>query len=101
MNLLAAGSFDSTAMVTFFLSLAILIGFARILGEVAEKFKQPAILGELTAGLILGPSVLGQIAPDLCATLFPLDDVKNPVGVGLQFMSALAIALFLLLAGIS
>ena len=46
MNFLAAGSFDHNSMIVFFLSLAILIGFARILGEIAEKFKQPAILGE-------------------------------------------------------
>lgn len=96
MNVLAAGSFDHGDMITFFLSLAILIGSARILGELAEKFKQPAILGELMAGIILGPSVLGMIAPELKASLFPSE---GPVFIGLQFMSSLAIALFLLLAG--
>lgn len=96
MNVLAAGSFDHGDMITFFLSLAILIGSARILGEIAEKFKQPAILGELMAGIILGPSVLGMFAPELKADLFPSE---GPVFIGLQFMSSLAIALFLLLAG--
>ena len=89
MNVLAAGSFDHGDMITFFLSLAILIGSARILGELAEKFKQPAILGELMAGIILGPSVLGMIAPELKASLFPSE---GPVFIGLQFMSSLAIA---------
>ena len=97
MNILAAsGSFEHGDMITFFLSLAILIGTARILGEIAEKFKQPSILGELMAGIILGPSVLGMIAPAAKASLFP---TTGPVHVGLQFMSSLAIALFLLLAG--
>ena len=97
MNILAAAKgFEHGDMITFFLSLAILIGLARILGEVAEKFKQPAILGELLAGIILGPSILGMIAPELKASLFPSE---GPVYLGLQFMSSLAIALFLLLAG--
>lgn len=94
--LAASGSFEHGDMITFFLSLAVLIGSARILGEIAEKFKQPAILGELLAGIILGPSVLGMIAPDIKDSLFPS---SGPVHVGIQFMSSLAIALFLLLAG--
>lgn len=94
--LAASGSFEHGDMITFFLSLAILIGCARILGEIAEKFKQPAILGELLAGIILGPSVFGMIAPELKASIFPS---SGPVYIGLQFMSSLAIALFLLLAG--
>ena len=96
MNVLAAGSFEHGDMITFFLSLAILLGTARILGEIAEKFKQPAILGELLAGIILGPSILGMLAPELKESLFPS---VGPVHTGLQFISSLAIALFLLLAG--
>ncbi|MCM8541524.1 MAG: cation:proton antiporter [Lentisphaeraceae bacterium] len=96
MVLAASGSFEHGDMITFFLSLALLIGTARILGEIAEKFKQPAILGELMAGIVLGPSILGMIAPELKASLFPS---SGPVHTGLQFVSSLAIALFLLLAG--
>ncbi|MCH2205230.1 MAG: cation:proton antiporter [Lentisphaerales bacterium] len=97
MNILgAAAGFEHGDMIIFFLSLAILIGGARILGELAEKFKQPSILGELLTGIILGPSVLGIFAPGLQSTLFPS---SGPVYIGLQFMSSLAIALFLLLAG--
>ena len=97
MNILAASAgFEHGDMITFFLALAVLIGTARILGELAEKFKQPAILGELMAGILLGPSVFGMFAPELKAGLFPSE---GPVYVGLQFMSSLAIALFLLLAG--
>ena len=36
---------------------------AKILGEVAERIKQPAVVGELLAGLILGPSLLGLLDP--------------------------------------
>ena len=96
MTVLAAGTFEHGDMITFFLSLAILLGTARILGEIAEKFKQPAILGELLAGIILGPSILGMLVPELKESLFPS---VGPVHTGLQFISSLAIALFLLLAG--
>jgi Kef-type K+ transport system membrane component KefB/mannitol/fructose-specific phosphotransferase system IIA component len=92
----ASGSFEHGDMITFFLSLAVLIGTARILGEIAVKLKQPAIIGELMAGILLGPSILGMLAPELKASLFPS---SGPVYIGLQFMSSLAIALFLLLAG--
>lgn len=92
----AAAGFEHGDMIIFFLSLAILIGGARILGELAEKFRQPSILGELMTGIVLGPSILGILAPSLQSTLFPS---SGPVYIGLQFMSSLAIALFLLLAG--
>ena len=92
----AGAAFDSGTLITLFLSLAILLGVARLLGELAEKLKQPSILGELLAGIILGPSILGMIAPELKDYLFPSE---GTVYIGLQFFSSLAIALFLLLAG--
>ena len=97
MNIVAAAAgFEHGDLIRFFLSLAILIGTARILGEIAEKLKQPAILGELMAGIFLGPSILGYFAPAVKDSLFPSE---GPVWMGLQFMSSLAIALFLLIAG--
>lgn len=59
--------------MNFLIELLILVAAARIAGEIAQKLKQPAIIGELVAGLILGPAVLGilsahsnlQILPDL------------------------------------
>jgi Kef-type K+ transport system membrane component KefB/mannitol/fructose-specific phosphotransferase system IIA component (Ntr-type) len=92
----AGSSLGHGDLVTLFLAVAVLIGFARILGEVAQKFKQPSILGELLAGIILGPSILGMLAPDINNYLFPS---SGPVRIGLDFISSLAIALFLLLAG--
>ena len=92
----ASVSFSHGDLITFFLSIAILIGVARLLGELAQKLKQPAIFGELMAGILLGPSVLGAFAPEVNEQLFPS---SGPVHIGLQFVSSLAIALFLLLAG--
>jgi len=53
---------ESTHQVLpFFTNLLILLVTARILGEVFERFKQPAMIGEIIAGIILGPSILNLI----------------------------------------
>lgn len=45
----------------FFTNLLILLVTARIFGEVFERFKQPSMIGEIIAGIILGPSLLNLI----------------------------------------
>lgn len=45
----------------FFVSLLLLLVLARIFGEIMERFKQPAMIGEILAGIILGPSILNFI----------------------------------------
>ena len=45
----------------FFVNLLLLLVLARALGEIFERFKQPAMIGEILAGVILGPSVLNFI----------------------------------------
>ena len=45
----------------FFTNLLLLLVFARLLGEVFERFKQPAMIGEIIAGIILGPTLLNFI----------------------------------------
>ena len=83
-------------IMIFFFSLAILIGLARIFGELCKKIGQPSILGEIAAGIILGPTVFAYIAPDLQATLFPS---SGPLYVTFEFIGLLAITLFMLIAG--
>jgi Kef-type K+ transport system membrane component KefB len=80
-----------------FLSLAILIGVARLLGELAQRLHQPSVLGELLAGVVLGPTVLGTIAPELSVYLFPL---KGPSTIVLDAIANLAIVFFLMVAGL-
>jgi Kef-type K+ transport system membrane component KefB/mannitol/fructose-specific phosphotransferase system IIA component (Ntr-type) len=83
-------------LTVMLLSLALLIGTARLLGELARRYHQPAILGELLAGVLLGPTVLGMIAPAWQAYLFPQ---AGNNAVVLDGISTLAIVLFLLVAG--
>ena len=60
-----------TGITVFLLSLAALLGLARLLGEIARGLRQPAILGEILAGVVLGPTVLGAILPGGFEWLFP------------------------------
>ncbi len=58
----AAGALTPSDITRLLVALAVLLGTARLLGEVARRFKQPAVLGEILAGVILGASVLGNPA---------------------------------------
>ncbi len=83
-------------IMVFFLSLGLLLGVARVLGELAQKIHQPAILGELLAGLILGPTILGSLAPETSAFLFPQE---GPNAVALNAFTTLAVTMLMLVAG--
>lgn len=83
-------------IMVFFLSLGLLLGAARVLGELAQRIHQPAILGELLAGLILGPTILGSLAPETSAFLFPQE---GPNAVALNAFTTLAVTLLMLVAG--
>lgn len=77
-------------------SLGLLLGVARILGECAQRFHQPAVVGEVLAGILLGPTVLGNLAPELSGALFP---THGSGALVLNGFTTLAITLFLLVAG--
>ena len=90
------GRLSPHEITVVFLALGTLLGAARVLAEVARRLRQPAVLGEIVAGLLLGPTLLGRLAPDLSLTLFP------PEGGAALFLDGfvtLAAALFLLVAG--
>lgn len=78
------------------LSLGVLLAAARLLGEAAQWLRQPAVVGELLAGILLGPTVLGTLAPTWCEALFPAVGSRALV---LDGLTTLAITLFLLVAG--
>lgn len=61
-----------------FLALGVLLSTARFLGEVAQRFHQPAVLSEILAGILLGPTVLGLLAPNWSDFLFPMQGVEAP-----------------------
>ena len=64
-------------LLVFWLELFVLLLAARGLGTLLRRIGQPSVIGELAAGLLLGPSVLGQLAPAVEAWLFPADPVQR------------------------
>ena len=52
-------------------ALLVIIAFARTLGAVFARWGQPPVIGEVVAGIILGPSALGRLAPDVSAFILP------------------------------
>jgi hypothetical protein len=61
-----------TALVLL-LQLGTLLGLALVLGQLAVRLRMPAVVGELTAGVLLGPSLFGQLAPTVSGWLLPHD----------------------------
>jgi Kef-type K+ transport system membrane component KefB len=78
-----------------FLSIAIVLIVARLFGAVAIRIGQPRVMGEVIAGLCLGPSLLGAISPSLQATFFPTD-VLPALGV----VANLGLIFFMFLVGL-
>ncbi len=74
--------------VYFFLQAALILLACRLVGKAAQRFGQPQVVGEMIAGVMLGPSLLGLVFPTLQHALFPkatLDmlNVAAQLGVGL------------------
>jgi Kef-type K+ transport system membrane component KefB len=84
------------SVVIFITQLAVLLVAGRIAGELAQRVGQPAVLGQIIAGLLLGPSVLGALAPGLWHGLFP--QTGNP-HVMLDAVAQLGVILLLLMTG--
>lgn len=84
-------------ITTLLLGFAVMLGLARVFGEIFNRFRQPAIVGEILAGILLGPTVLGVVAPGWFQTLFPA--VGN-VAIAYHTLITIAVVLLLLIAGL-
>lgn len=84
-------------IVIFLVAISIMLFFARFLGEVFSKLKQPAIIGEIVAGILLGPTVFGNIWPELQGTLFPQ---SGNVSLVLNGIVQLAVIMLLIVSGL-
>lgn len=72
-----------------------IIVIARFIGWIFRKIGQPSVIGEIIAGIILGPSLLGLYFPEFSAALFPVESLGN-----LQFLSQIGLILFMFIIGI-
>ncbi|WP_353087762.1 cation:proton antiporter [Flavobacterium sp.] len=67
---------------------------ARFFGWIFRKIGQPTVIGEIIAGIFLGPSVVGMYLPEYSAMLFPVESLGN-----LQFLSQIGLILFMFVIG--
>ena len=74
--------------------IATIIIVARFFGYIFKKVGQPSVVGEIIAGIVLGPSLLGRYFPEFSATLFPTQSLGN-----LQFLSQMGLILFMFVIG--
>ncbi|MGY1813634.1 cation:proton antiporter [Blastococcus sp. SYSU D00820] len=78
-----------------FVDLAVIIVLARLMGRLAIKVGQPAVVGEIIAGIMLGPTLLGALPGDLDTLLFPTD-----IKPFLNVLAQLGLVLFMFLVGL-
>jgi Kef-type K+ transport system membrane component KefB len=76
------------------LQIIVIVLVARLFGRLAQFVKQPAVVGEIVAGICLGPSLLGWIWPGSSQFLFPAESLKS-----LQFLSQIGLAFFMFIVG--
>lgn len=87
---------SSTEVLHFLIIVTVVLVLARILGELCRKFKQPAIIGEMIAGIILGPTLLGRYCPGLFDNIF----ISSPKAYGaFDGLSNVGIILLMFIAG--
>ena len=67
---------------------------ARMFGWICKKIGQPSVIGEIIAGIVLGPSLFGMYFPEFSANLFPIESLGN-----LQFLSQIGLILFMFVIG--
>lgn len=77
------------------LALVVVIALARILGTVFRRFNQPQVIGEIIAGIFLGPSLLGQLAPGVAAYVLP-----NAIAPFISVISQVGVVLYMFLVGV-
>ena len=89
-----SGSGRSEGILVAGIVLLLLVG--RLLGELMERLGQPSIMGQLIAGIILGPSVFGALWPEAQKAVFPTDPAQKSM---LDAISQVGILMLLLLTG--
>lgn len=83
-------------LINLFLGLGIMLLLGRMLGEFFRRLRMPLVVGELVAGVLLGPSVIGKFYPELCDTIFT---TKGNVGMALNGITTISVVMLLFVAG--
>lgn len=78
------------------LQLGVMLLAGRLLAELARRIRQPAVVGEILAGILLGPTFLGMVSPESFQLLFP----QGPSTVVLDGFIQVAVVMLLFIAGL-
>jgi Kef-type K+ transport system membrane component KefB len=88
---------SSAEVLHFLIIVSVVLIFARVLGEICRKFKQPVVVGEILAGIIIGPSLLGSALPNVFKDVF----LSEPRAYGaFDGLANLGVILLMFVAGI-
>jgi Kef-type K+ transport system membrane component KefB/mannitol/fructose-specific phosphotransferase system IIA component (Ntr-type) len=83
-------------VLVFLLALSALLASARVLGELARMLRLPAVVGEIAAGILLGKTVFGRVAPGVQSWMFPLGAAQAMIGA----YTTVAVVLLLVVVGL-
>jgi Kef-type K+ transport system membrane component KefB/nucleotide-binding universal stress UspA family protein len=84
-----------STVVLVLVEVLLVIGLSRLVGLGFRWLKQPLVIGEIVAGIMLGPSLFGLLAPDLAAALFPPTAIPF-----LEVLSQVGLVFFMFLIGL-
>jgi Kef-type K+ transport system membrane component KefB len=84
----------TSPLAILLLQIITIIVVARAFGYLCKKIRQPTVIGEIAAGIFLGPSFIGMYYPEFSTFLFPAKSLGN-----LQFLSQIGLILFMFVVG--
>ncbi|MBB5017405.1 Kef-type K+ transport system membrane component KefB [Chitinivorax tropicus] len=90
-----ASATDEQALIRFLLQLVAILAVSRLLGRACRWIGQPQVVGEMAAGILLGPTLFGQWAPALSHWLFPAAKLAS-----LSAVSQVGLVLFMFVIGL-
>lgn len=85
----------SSPLGLLLVQIMVVLTVARMLGALCLKLGQPSVVGEIIAGIALGPSLLGLVLPQLAGALFPKESLQN-----LSLLAQIGLVLFMFVIGI-
>jgi len=86
--------FIQKPLAILILQITIILILSRLFGYLSKKIKQPSVIGEIVAGIVLGPSILGALSPQLFAFIFPVNSIEI-----LHALSQVGLILFMFIVG--